>query len=169
MQRYGLTVDGSIGPLACLAVGLNLGQGGDEAPKRRHGGARSQADRRLTAVRVLIVEDEALVAINLETMLEDLGAEVCGTAASGADAVHQARRLRPELAVVDIRLKDGETGVEAARTMADELGVAIVFASAHSDPRIVAEMAKVPGAGRLTKPYDAAQLADMMRRVLRRQ
>ena len=65
-----------------------------------------------------------------------------------------------------MRLKDGETGVDAARTMADELGVAIVFASAHSDPRILAEMAKVPGAGRLTKPYDAAQLADMMRRVL---
>jgi two-component system, response regulator PdtaR len=168
MQPPCLTGLGSIGPLIRGPAGMAPGRG-DKGPERPRGATRPPAGRQLQGVRVLIVEDEALVAINLETMLEDLGAEVCGTAASGADAVRKARQLRPEVAVVDIRLKDGETGVEAARTMADELGVAIVFASAHSDPRIVAEMAKVPGAGRLTKPYDAAQLADMMRRVLRRQ
>ena len=108
MRRYALMVDGPIGSPAYLSARLRLGPGDDGAPERRRRGAPAQADRQPTAVRVLIVEDEALVAINLETMLEDLGAEVCGTAASGAEAVRKARQLRPELAVVDVRLKDGE-------------------------------------------------------------
>lgn len=148
--------------------GLSLGRGGS-GPRRRRRVARPGEDPELSAVRVLVVEDEALVVMNLTAMLEDLGAEVLDTVASGREAVRRARRLRPQLAVVDVRLKDGETGIDAARIMADELGVAIVFATAHSDPHIVGMMAAVPGAQRLFKPYDAGQLADAMRRALRRQ
>lgn len=117
-------------------------------------------------MRVLVVEDETIVALDLAQMLEDLGAEVCGTAASGAEALRKARALRPRLAVVDVRLKDGETGVDVARTMADELGISIVFATAHTDQNLVTRMAAVPGAIRLTKPYSAQDLLDAARRVL---
>ena len=168
MQPPCLTGLGSVGPLIRGPAGMAPGRG-DGGPERPRGATRPPAGRQLQGVRVLIVEDEALVAINLETMLEDLGGEVCGTAAAGQEAVRKARQLRPQLAVVDVRLKDGETGIEAARVMAEELGIAIVFASAHSDPRIVARMETVAGAGRLTKPYDIAQLVDVIHRVVRRQ
>ncbi len=144
------------------------GDAGDQPPPRDVAG-RSDTGPDLTAARVLVVEDEALVAMNLTTMIEDLGANVCGAAASGKEAVRIARLTRPHLAVVDIRLKDGETGIDAARIMAEELGIAIVFATAHSDARIVGMMELVPGAERLFKPYDARQLAEVMRRALRRQ
>jgi DNA-binding NarL/FixJ family response regulator len=122
----------------------------------------------LAGVRVLVVEDEALIALDVGSMLEALGAEVCGTAASGADAVRQARRLRPQLGVVDIHLKDGEPGVDAARVMTDEVGVAIVFATAHSDPGLQARMADVAGAARVFKPYGADDLLDAARQALQR-
>ena len=148
-------------------IGLPLGwrTGGSARPR---GGAHPDGEPDLSAVRILVVEDEALVALNLAAMIEDLGAEVCDAVSTGAAAVRRARALRPVLAVVDVRLKDGDTaGIDAARTRAGELGVAIVFATAHSDPSIVAGMAAVPGAERLTKPYDGRQLAAAMRRALR--
>ncbi len=157
-----------VSPFACAPSVLIVGRGADEPPSPLNT-ARRDEGRELAAVRVLVVEDEALVAMNLAAILEDLGAEVCGTAASGKEAVRMARVVRPQLAVVDVRLKDGETGVNAARIMTDELGVAIVFATAHSDPHVVGLMAAVPGAERLFKPYDVRQLADVMRRALRRQ
>lgn len=115
-----------------------------------------------------MVEDEAVAALDLVSTLEGLGAEVCGTAASGSEASRKAHELRPRLAVVDIRLKDGETGIDAAHIMAD-LGIAIVFATAHSDPKLAARMAAVPRSAQLSKPYDEAQLVSAARRVLRRQ
>ncbi len=125
--------------------------------------------RPLGGVRVLVVEDETIVALDLIQMLEDLGAEVCGLAASGAEALRKARALQPEMAVVDIRLKDGETGVDAGRSMAEELGVAIVFATAHTDPVLRTRMATVLGSMHLAKPYGARELAAAARQVLQRQ
>jgi two-component system, response regulator PdtaR len=168
MQPHRVAGCGAVDLPARALSGLILGRGAG-GPKPRRRAARTGEDRDLTAVSVLVVEDEALVAMNLTAMLEDLGAEVCATVASGKEAVRRARLLRPQLAVVDVRLKDGETGIDAARIMADELGTAIVFATAHSDPHIVGMMSAVPGAQRLFKPYDAGQLADAMRRALRRQ
>jgi two-component system, response regulator PdtaR len=142
------------------------------ADQRGSPGPRSQAepdDRLLEGVRVLVVEDETIVALDLIQMLEDLGADVCGSAVSGADALRKAHALRPELAVVDIRLKDGETGVDAARSMAEELGTVIVFATAHTDPLLRRRMETVLGSTHLPKPYGMSELEDAARRVLRRQ
>lgn len=143
-------------------------QGSDEPPATPHGHPRAEPSSDLSGVRVLVVEDESLVAMDLVATLEDLGADVCGTAASSDEAVRRARALRPRLAVVDIRLRDGETGVDAARVMVEEMGVAIVFATAHTDPGLAVRMASVPGAARLTKPYDSADLLNAARRVLGR-
>lgn len=143
-------------------------QGDGDPPKGARGRSKADQTSSLFGVRVLVVEDESLVAMDLVVTLEELGADVCGTAASSDEAVRRARTLRPELAVVDIRLRDGETGVDAARVMAEELGMAIVFATAHTNSRLALRMADVPGAGRLTKPYDSAELLDAVRHVLRR-
>jgi CheY-like chemotaxis protein len=161
-----------VGPSAvqhcCGGIVLHLqglGNSSSSEGTRKAGGAPEL----LKGVRVLVVEDEAVVAIDLVAMLEDMGAEVGGTAASGVQALRKARALRPQLAVVDIRLKDGETGIEAARVMAEEMGVAIIFASAHTDAMLAAQMSALPEAARLTKPYTVTQLADAARRVLQRQ
>ena len=72
-------------------------------------------------LRVLIVEDEALVAAELEWLVIDAGHEAVGTAVAGDDACDLAEALRPDLALVDVNLVDGPTGVPAARRMAASL------------------------------------------------
>lgn len=80
--------------------------------------------------RILIVEDEALVAMELRFVLEDLGHDVAGTAADARTARNLARETELDLALVDIHLSDGPTGVELGRELA-ELGVTVMYMTAN--------------------------------------
>lgn len=102
------------------------------------------------SARILIVEDEALVAMELRFVLEDLGHEVAGQAADATGALHLVADREVDLALVDIHLSDGPTGVGLGRRLAAE-GVTVVFLTAN--PGMVRE--GVDGAlGVLSKPTD---------------
>ncbi|WP_420478027.1 response regulator [Brevundimonas sp. FT23028] len=81
--------------------------------------------------RILIIEDEALVAMELRFVLEDLGHEVIGTAADARSALDLVRENEVDLALVDIHLSDGATGVELGRILAQEMGVTVLFMTAN--------------------------------------
>ena len=81
--------------------------------------------------RILIVEDEALVAMELRFVLEDLGHEVVGTAADSAAALKIAKETEVDLALVDIHLSDGPTGVTIGRELAVDHKVAVLFMTAN--------------------------------------
>lgn len=83
------------------------------------------------ALDVLIVEDEMLLAIELEHLIEEVGCRPLGCAMSSDEAVALARRLHPDLALVDIHLSDGPTGVEVARKIADDCGGVALFMTAN--------------------------------------
>jgi two-component system, response regulator PdtaR len=78
---------------------------------------------------VLVVEDEFLVAMEIEHCLTDAGYEVCGTAASEGDAIRLAVDRKPKLAVVDVRLAPG-SGIEVAKVL-ERMGTGVLFATAH--------------------------------------
>jgi len=82
------------------------------------------------AHRVLIVEDEAILALAIEEALERRGWQVCGAAADGADALRLAERARPAFAVVDISLGQSKAGLEVGSRLARG-GVAVLYASAY--------------------------------------
>ena len=67
----------------------------------------SSSPNRDSRVRVLIIEDNALIALDLETQMEDLGCDVVGVAVTAAQAIDTARRTLPDLALVDLQLADG--------------------------------------------------------------
>src|SRR5207302_6987906 len=71
--------------------------------------------------RILVVEDEAITAADLQDRLVQLGYEIAGWAVTGADAVKLARSEQPDLVLMDIRLKGRMTGIEAAREIRAEL------------------------------------------------
>ncbi|MGV9009481.1 response regulator [Brevundimonas sp.] len=103
------------------------------------------------AARILIIEDEAIVAMELRFVLEDLGYQVVGTAAEARTAREIVRDEQVDLALVDIHLSDGPTGVELGRELGQEKGVTVLFMTAN--PGMVRE--GVAGAlGVLTKPTD---------------
>ncbi|TNC67230.1 response regulator [Rubellimicrobium roseum] len=103
-------------------------------------------------LRVLIVEDEALLAYALEEDLRDAGHDVVGLAPSSREAIQLAERTRPELALVDIHLLDGPTGVEVARAIAGSGVTTVLFMTANVK-RIPDDFAGAVGV--IGKPYTA--------------
>lgn len=83
-------------------------------------------------LRVLIVEDEALILMQLESQLEDAGHVVVGTAVSAAEAVRLARQTLPDIAFVDLQLHGGSSGLNVARALRDLDGVTVVFITANA-------------------------------------
>jgi DNA-binding response OmpR family regulator len=115
--------------------------------------------------RILIIEDEALVAMELRFVLEDLGYEVVGTAADARTARNMVRETEIDLALVDIHLSDGPTGVELGRELGQEMGVTVVFMTAN--PGMVRN--GVAGTiGVLSKPTDERAVQTAVDYALRR-
>ncbi|PVE25868.1 response regulator [Microvirga sp. KLBC 81] len=101
-------------------------------------------------LRILIVEDEFLIALELESLLQDAGHDVVGIAASSEEAVALGRELAPDLAFVDIHLADGLTGIDVARKLSDQHHVTVLFMTANAK-RIPEDFAGARGV--IAKPY----------------
>src|SRR5262245_26970869 len=84
--------------------------------------------------RILVVEDDYFVAMDLESGLRDAGMEVIGPAPTADEALALARVEHPILAVMDIRLAGEKDGIDAALDLYRELGIRSIFASAHVEP-----------------------------------
>jgi DNA-directed RNA polymerase specialized sigma24 family protein len=83
--------------------------------------------------RVLIIEDEAIIALDLENLVLELGHNVVGIATTRDDAVRMAHQRRPELILTDIKLADGSSGVDAAMAIVKDLDVPVVFITAYPE------------------------------------
>jgi DNA-binding NarL/FixJ family response regulator len=84
-------------------------------------------------MRVLIVEDEMILALHLETLVASFGYEVCTIARSTDDALAKAIALRPDIVLTDIRLARGSNGVDLARELHARMAVRCIFVSANLD------------------------------------
>jgi signal transduction histidine kinase len=109
-------------------------------------------------VSLLIVEDEAVVAADLQVRLERSGHAVCGIAASGEQALKLARQHRPDLALMDIRLQGAMDGIETADVLRTELDVAVIYLTAHSDVSTLNRAKVTAPYGYLLKPFQEREL-----------
>jgi len=115
--------------------------------------------------RILIIEDEALVAMELRFVLEDLGYSVVGSAADAQTAREFVKGTNVDLALVDIHLSDGPTGVELGRGLANESGVTVLYVTAN--PGMLRD--GIPGTlGVLSKPTDERVVQNAVDYALRR-
>jgi DNA-binding response OmpR family regulator len=115
--------------------------------------------------RILIIEDEALVAMELRFVLEDLGHEVIGTVADARTAREIAAETDVDLALVDIHLSDGATGIDLGRELGQDMGVTVLFMTAN--PGMIRD--GVAGTvGVLTKPTDERAVQTAVDYALRR-
>lgn len=112
----------------------------------------------ITKVKILIVEDESIVAMDVKNRLTRLGYEVCGLASSGEEAIQKAIQSRPGLILMDIRLKGQMDGIIVAEQIRSWYDVPIVFLTAYSDETTL-QRAKVTEAfGYLLKPLEEREL-----------
>ncbi|HEY2090764.1 MAG TPA: response regulator [Thermoanaerobaculia bacterium] len=104
--------------------------------------------------RILIVEDESIVAMDLAVTLRRLGYTVVGTESNGAAAMDTAAAAKPDLVLMDIRLKGAIDGIEAGSSIQRDLGIPVVFLTAHGDADTVQRAKAASPYGYLVKPFD---------------
>jgi CheY-like chemotaxis protein len=117
-------------------------------------------------LKVLIVEDESIVALDLQLLILSLGYEVADIVDTGRDAITQAHLLKPDLIMMDIILQDEMDGLDAARIITAQLDIPILFVSALFDDRTLERVKNIPNAGFIVKPYSEIKLRDAISSVL---
>lgn len=117
--------------------------------------------------RVLIVEDEGIIALKTRMDLEQLGHEVIGVLDNGEDAIDTARREKPDIILMDIVLKGGLDGIEASGIVTDETGCKVIYMTALTDSTTVNSVSSIKHTGFLYKPFELFQLKKVIEEALR--
>jgi len=118
--------------------------------------------------RALIIEDEALIAEELRERLAGLGFSVIAAVDSAEEGVEIATRERPDLVLMDIRLKGEKDGVQAAQEIRQQVDLSIVYVSAHSDRLTVERAKRTEHDGFLLKPFHRRELQSTIQIALER-
>jgi DNA-binding NarL/FixJ family response regulator len=155
---------------AAIAEALSI-EGGD-AGGAGYGPPAESPDREARAgvsdrACILLVEDDFLVGMEMETGLEEAGYEIAGIAATAEEAVEIAARRRPALVIMDIRLASDRDGVDAAIEIYRTLGIRSIFASAHGDSRTRARAEAAQPLGWVGKPYRVETLLKAVEEALK--
>jgi DNA-binding NarL/FixJ family response regulator len=113
--------------------------------------------------KVLILEDEIMVAWSLREVLILTGYEVVGIAARVSDALCLAENTRPDVAIIDVRLAGDRDGIEAAQLLQQQFGIRAVFLTATWDKETKQRASFLDPAGFLVKPVHSWQLIQAIR------
>jgi len=108
--------------------------------------------------KILIVEDEAIVAMQIEDALKGMGYEVVGVASRGNDAIRIAKDTWPDLILMDIRLDGPMDGIEVANRISMYYDIPVIFLTAYSDDATVSRAIKTRSYGFLIKPFNEREL-----------
>jgi PAS domain S-box-containing protein len=120
------------------------------------------------AQKIYLVEDEALIVMELADRLARLGYEICGQAARGEQALEQIPLIGPDLVLMDIRLAGALTGLETAARLRPLLAVPVVFLSAFADSEMIDAAVCAGAFGYLTKPFEERELHATLQAALYR-
>jgi CheY-like chemotaxis protein len=116
--------------------------------------------------RVLIVEDELLIAEDLKHKLRRLGHTVVGQAMTGEGAVQKVREVQPEVVLMDIRLRGEMSGLEAAQRIQEVHSVTVVFVTAHAST-VARTTETQPPPLVITKPFTTDQIESVIEEACR--
>ena len=117
--------------------------------------------------RILIIEDDLLVASQIQAALTEAGFEVVGAVTTGEEAIELASAEPPALAVIDIKLAGDRDGVDTAIELFRTHGIRCIFASAYSDREARRRAEPAAPVGWLQKPYTMTSLTELVRSALR--
>ena len=112
----------------------------------------------MTRARILVVEDDRVVARDIGRQLARIGHEVVGVTAYGEDGIAMAAELAPDLVLMDIRLDGGGDGIEAARQIRQRCHIPVIYLTAYADDDTVHRASRTEPYGYLLKPFEESQL-----------
>lgn len=105
------------------------------------------------SMNILVVEDESIVAKDIQVCLKKLGYEVVGVCSSGEDAVEKANETNPDLVMMDIMLKGEMSGIDAAAEIRKEMDIPVIFLTAYTDRDTVDKAKETEPYGYIIKPF----------------
>ena len=110
------------------------------------------------AARIMVVEDESIVARDIKSTLEELGYTVVAVVSSGAEALAAAAEVRPDLALMDIVLKGPLDGVQAASELRENFDIPVIYLTAYADDETLQRAALTLPLGYILKPFEERDL-----------
>lgn len=119
--------------------------------------------------KILVVEDENIIALDIRSMLEDLGYMVSAVVSSGEESIRKASSMKPDLILMDIKLKGKIDGVRAGEEIYKKFRIPVVYLTAYSDratiDRILSGNKSRPSA-MINKPFDLRELQTVIKSTL---
>ena len=122
-----------------------------------------------SAVNILIVEDELIVAEDLRRRLKAMGYDVKGVVTSGDEAIQRVEQTHPDLVVMDISLRGEMDGVAAAQQIRERFGTPVVYITGHGDPDTLQRAKSTPGFAFVMKPVEDREMHYIVEMVLKRE
>src|SRR5678815_1855683 len=112
----------------------------------------------MDTVRMLVVEDERIVSLDLQRRLKSMGYEVAGSAVAGEEAIQKAETLRPDMILMDIMLDGQLDGIQAAEIIRSRFSIPVIYLTAYADTATL-ERAKITEPfGYILKPFEEREL-----------
>jgi|WetSurMetagenome_2_1015567.scaffolds.fasta_scaffold03451_2 two-component system, response regulator PdtaR len=108
----------------------------------------------MTKPKVLIVEDDRIIAGVARWRLVSLGYDVCGSVTTGAEALACIPDMHPDIVLMDINLQGEIDGIETAGRIKKEFNIPVIFASSHTDEETISRAKEVDPDGFVRKPFD---------------
>lgn len=122
----------------------------------------------INKVRILIVEDEMIPALDLQRILERMGYEIPQIATTGEEAVKLAGTEHPEVVLMDISIDGGLDGIQAAEKIRLSFGMPVIFMTGYSDEDMIEKAKTVKPWTILSKPLDIAKLKTAIKSAIER-
>ncbi|MDD3042489.1 MAG: response regulator [Methanosarcinaceae archaeon] len=119
--------------------------------------------------KILVVEDQNIVAMNIRNKLRNLGYTVPSTAASGEEAIRKAELTRADIVLMDIMLKGDIDGIKAANEIKKRFGIPVIYLTAYTDNETLERAKLTEPAGYISKPFKEEDLKSNIEMVLHRQ
>jgi YesN/AraC family two-component response regulator len=116
--------------------------------------------------KILIVEDEFLIALDLKQNLKRLSFDVCGTATEGKEAVEMVKSTDPDVILMDINLMGNMDGIDAAKQIVEFSSALIIFTTGYQDPNLRKRAAEIKPAAYLIKPISIQEIDTIIRSAL---
>ncbi|MGB8951540.1 MAG: response regulator [Candidatus Aminicenantales bacterium] len=117
-------------------------------------------------VRILVVEDEAIIAKDIQNILKNFGYQVTEVVSSGEESIRAAENLRPSLVLMDIRIKGDMNGREAAEKIHANYRIPIVYITAYGDEKTRQEAFLKNGFDYIPKPFEEREIENVLKKYL---
>jgi len=120
----------------------------------------------MESARILVVEDEAIIAMDIQNMLKKCGFNECDVSYSGEESVIKALAKNPDLVLMDVKLKGNLDGVSAAEQIQARLNIPVVYITGYGEETILKKAKKTNSFNYINKPFEEKELLTTIKKVL---